>query len=610
MDVNHVAFASIRKFDGKRSRLLSEPELAQIAGRAGRHMNDGTFGVTANAPVLSLEMVERIEQHRFMPIKKIYWRNPNLELSSIKALKASLRLPPQLQGLVRAGDADDEVALDLLASSKEILDRVNSPDSVALLWEVCQIPDFRKVMSDAHTSLLSSIFMHLMDANNMGRLPADWIAKHLQCLDRVDGSIENLTGRLANIRTWTYVAHRGDWLDDTKYWQERTRYVEDKLSDSLHQCLTQRFVDQRTSVLVKQLRSPDNLLAVVKGDGGVTIEGHLIGRLIGFCFVAVKASEPGIAEKYIKKAAKHALMPEIRKRISALETASNDQITLRADGFILFNNVQIAYLSKGGQILSPDVRPISSEVLGAKDYERILMRLKAWCQQHIESILSSLFLARRAKFEGAARGLVFQLAENLGSLPRKTVKQQIDALTKEDRKKLRSLGITIGSARVYFPALLKPGPSQVLGLLWVLWNNQHTFPEAPDPSRVSIPSDTYPSGYLFAIGFQTVGSVALRFDIFERVSTRVWKLGRKGSFVIDSKLLSLAGCSSADIEIILKEIGFCKLKESDMGFEYALSFKKAKCFSDKNHKENGSLKKVKVDPNSPFAVLEKLNQQP
>jgi ATP-dependent RNA helicase SUPV3L1/SUV3 len=606
MDVNHVAFAAIRKFDGKRSRPLSEPELAQIAGRAGRHMNDGTFGVTADAPAISPEMVESIEQHRFRPIKLIYWRNPSPELTSLETLKMSLCLPPKLPGLVRAGNADDEVALNLLAANKEITERATSPEAVAMLWEVCQIPDFRKVMSDAHTSLLGRIYLHLMDVNGLGKLPTDWISEHVQRLERADGNIETLTGRLANIRTWTYVAHRGDWLDDTDHWQERTRSVEDKLSDALHERLTQRFVDQRTSVLVKRLRNPDDMLAAVKRDGSVLVEGHAIGRLDGFRFIADESSEAGAAKKAIQQAARRALGPEIKRRVQALETASQSQITLSATGFIQFDSALIAHVSRGLEILSPSVEPVPSDLLDVDAYERISRRLKVWSQHHIAMNLKSLILARKAKLEGAARGLVFQLAENLGSLRRKAAKSQIDALTKEDRKRLRSLGIIIGRVGIYFPALLKPAPAQILGLLWVLWNAPDAPPEAPHPGRVSLPSDEFPAGYLDAIGYHRAGRLAVRLDIFERIAAHAWKLGYKGSFVADTQLLSLAGCGIEDMETILKEIGFSKSKETVSGVAYAIKRKRVKSVPRKSLQKNQRMKNVKVDPDSPFAKLKKI----
>ncbi|MBT3307811.1 MAG: disulfide oxidoreductase, partial [Alphaproteobacteria bacterium] len=287
MDVDHVAFAATRKFDGKRSRPLSPPELAQIAGRAGRHMNDGTFGLTGDATVPDPQTIEDIEQHRFRPIKLIYWRNPEPDMRTLGALQDSLAMPPELPGLIRAGGADDEAALTLLAGDHDIAAMATGPAAVALLWDVCQIPDFRKVMSDAHASLLGRIYGHLV----AGKLPTDWIADHVQRIDRIDGNIETLTGRLANIRTWTYVAHHGDWLVDAGHWQECTRAVEDRLSDALHEHLTQRFVDQRTAVLVKRLRDPAGMLAAVSRDGTVMVEGHGIGQLDGFCFIADAADK-------------------------------------------------------------------------------------------------------------------------------------------------------------------------------------------------------------------------------------------------------------------------------------------------------------------------------
>jgi len=609
MDVNHVAFAAIRKFDGKRSRPLGEPELAQIAGRAGRHMNDGTFGVTADAPVISPEMVENIEQHRFKPIKLIYWRNPDPELTSLEALRTSLCLPPQLPGLVRAGNADDEVALSLLAANKEIAERTTSPGAVAMLWEVCQIPDFRKVMSDAHANLLGRIYLHLMDANGLGKLPMDWIAEHVQRLERADGNIETLTGRLANIRTWTYVAHRADWLDDASHWQERTRNVEDKLSDALHERLTQRFVDQRTAVLVKRLRNPENMLAAVKRDGHVLVEGHTIGRLDGFRFIADETSQSGAAEKSIEQAARRALGPEIVKRLKALESAPDSKITLSDTGVIHFANARIAHLSPGPEILSPGVQTLASDLLDVEALARISRRLKAWSQHHLEECLKPLIMARQAKLDGAARGLVFQLAENFGSLARTTAKSQIDALTKEDRKKLRRMGINIGRAGVYFPALLKPAPAQILGLLWALWNTPDAPPNVPHAGRVSLPSADFPPGYLEAIGYRPTGRLALRLDILERIAAHAWNLGRKGTFIADTQLLSLAGCGNDDLETILKEIGFRKSKETDSGIEYAIERKRAKPALRKKPKKTKPVKKVYVDPDSPFAILKEMTLQ-
>ena len=619
MDVDHVAFAATRKFDGKRSRPLSAPELAQIAGRAGRHMNDGTFGITADAEALDAQMIDDIEHHSFRPIKLIYWRNPEPDIRSLQALISSLAMPPELPGLIRAGDADDESALLLLAADKEIADKAANADAVALLWEVCQIPDYRKVMSDAHAGLLGRIYTHLMADQGRGRLPTDWIADHVKRLERSDGNIETLTGRLANIRTWTYVAHRVDWLDDAGHWQERTRAVEDKLSDALHERLTQRFVDRRTAVLVKRLRNPDDMLAAVARDGTVMVEGHGIGRLEGFRFIPDDSeSNPnsaGAAERSVLQAAKRALGPEIEKRILNLESAPDNKITLTKTRSVRFANGNIAFLTRGPDILSPDIEPLASELLETTARERIARRLKSWFRSSLDNNLKPLMEAQKADLKGAARGLVFQLGENLGSMPRTPAEKQIGSLKREERKRLRALGIVIGRASIYLPGLLKPVPSQTLGLLWSVWNDPDQAPEIPHPGRVSLPSDDYPQGYLDAIGYRPAGRLALRLDILERIAARAWKLGGKTPFIADSEFLSLAGCGAEDMTAILGEIGFRKTVETENGIQYAIKRKypkpvtrkgSKKISKPKNSRKTEAVKEAKIDPHSPFAKLKEL----
>ncbi len=622
MDVDHVAFAATRKLDGKRSRPLSAAELAQIAGRAGRHMNNGTFGVTADAQAIPPEMVDDIENHRFRPIKLIHWRNPDPDMSSLENLQRSLVMAPEIPGLIRSGLADDEAALRLLAGTKDIASMATNLHGVALLWEVCQIPDFRKVMSDAHANLLARIYTHLMASNGHGKLPADWVADHVQRIDRSDGNIETLTGRLANIRTWTYVAHRGDWLDDASHWQERTRAVEDKLSDALHERLTQRFVDQRTAVLVKRLRDSGKMLAAIARDGTVMVEGHSIGKLKGFRFIAVDPTQPGsgvgAAEKSILQAAKRALGPEIERRIRDLETASDDKITMNEQHSICFAGDEIARLAKGAEILLPVIDPLSSELLETPARERISKRLNTWFKRYLDSNLKPLMSARRAELTGAAKGLVFQLAENLGSLTRTTANAQIDALKRDERKRLKALGVVIGRASVFLPGLLKATPTNTLGLLWILWNGLDEPFDPPHPGRVSLPTKNFPLGYLEATGYRAAGRLALRLDILERVAAHAWNLGRKGPFLAGAHLLSLAGCSAEDIGEILEEIGFCKSKETDDGAYYAIKRKRAKPRprkdtqmakkpnTPKGRRKAKPAKEPKYDPDSPFAKLKEL----
>lgn len=587
MDVDHVAFAATRKFDGKRARPLNAPEIGQIAGRAGRHMNDGTFGVTADAQAFDGQMIDDVEQHHFRPIKLIYWRNPQADMSSLAALQGSLAMPPDQPGLIRAGGADDETALALLAGDAAIAAMTKDAMAVQLLWEVCQIPDFRKVMSDAHASLLGRIYSHLM----AGKLPTDWFNDHVQRIDRTDGNIETLTGRLANIRTWTYIAHRSDWLDDAVHWQERTRALEDRLSDALHESLTRRFVDRRTAVLVKRLRDPAGMLATIKRNGTVLVEGHEIGQLQGFRFIAEAQ------DKSILQAARHALGPEFDHRINALQKAPDGKITLSEQGAILFAGVEIARLRAGAEILHPDIEILVSELLDATARARIEKRLTAWLSAHLKGILKPLSDAQKSELTGPARGLVFQLAENMGSLPRKAVEKQITALKREERKALRALGIVIGRASIYFPALLKAAPMSLLSLLWNISIPAETPPEIPHPGRVSLPTGDFPAAFLAAIGYHPAGRLALRLDILERVAARAWNMGRKGAFALDSQLLSLAGCGAGDMSAILGELGFQKQGELFAIRKTARAKPKGKA---------KPFRKTYYDPHSPFAKLKEL----
>ncbi|MCH8000222.1 MAG: disulfide oxidoreductase, partial [Proteobacteria bacterium] len=315
LDLDHVAFAKLVKFDGRVVRRLTPAEVGQIAGRAGRHMSDGTFGTTGEVGALEPELVEAVEAHRFDPLRALHWRNRDLDFRSPRLLLRALERPPPAPELIRVREADDLTALAALARDPEIAELADHPGAVRLLWEVCQIPDFQKILSDQHARLLGRIYRFL--AVGDGCLPEDWVARQIDRIDRSDGDIDTLTARIARIRTWTYVANRGDWLGDAGHWQERTRAIEDKLSDALHERLTQRFVDRRAAALVRRLRAGDDLLAAVKADGEVVVEGEFVGRLEGFRFRLDGTVEDEDA-KALLTAARRALAGEIPARVRRL----------------------------------------------------------------------------------------------------------------------------------------------------------------------------------------------------------------------------------------------------------------------------------------------------
>src|SRR5271165_2778535 len=316
MDLDHVAFARIGKFDGRGPRRLTAAEIAQIAGRAGRHMSDGTFGTTAEQGPLDPEIVEAVEAHRFDPLTRLNWRNTRLRFESVAALLKSLDQRPSLPGLVQARQADDHRALQALARNRDVTQLTGNRGTVRLLWEVCQIPDFRKVMADTHTRLLGHCFLHL--AGPQERLPTQWIAAQMGNLDRTEGDIDSLMARIAHIRTWTYITHRSDWVEGATSWQEQARGIEDRLSDALHERITQRFVDRRSAFLVRRLASDDELIASVSASGEVRVEGAYVGRLDGLRFVPDAID--GIEMRMLAAAANRVLRSEVATRAQLLAT--------------------------------------------------------------------------------------------------------------------------------------------------------------------------------------------------------------------------------------------------------------------------------------------------
>ncbi len=554
MDVDHVAFAQLRKFDGRVPRDLEAPEIAQIAGRAGRHMNDGTFGTTADVPALAPELVEAVENHAFAPVKALSWRNSDLRFASVEALLASLDRPPPEPGLIRAREADDQVALTHLARDPDILKLANHPERVRLLWDVAQVPDFRKVMADAHTRLLAQVFRHLTGPGR--RLPTDWLAGHVARLDRTDGELDTLVARIAHVRTWTYVSHRADWVADPLHWQERTRAIEDRLSDALHDRLTQRFVDRRTAHLVRRMADDGDLLSAVARSGEVLVEGHFVGRLDGFRFVPDEAEGPNAA-KAVLAAAARGLKAEIAARVERLCNDADDAFALSEDGHVLWHEQKVARLVAGAEALKPALEPLSSDLLEAAMRERIRKRLGDWLAGAVAEAFRPLLRAREAPLKGAARGVVHQLAEALGSMPRAGAGAQVEALDDEARKQLARLDIRFGVESVFLPALLKPGVQRLRALLWAAARG--CAAPMPPGERVSVaPAEGVPAEYYAAVGYRVVGPRAVRVDMLERFAAEIRKLARdaKDGFTVPPPLASMLGVGPEELAGVLGALDY------------------------------------------------------
>ena len=620
MDVDHVAFAATRKFDGHRRRPLEPAELAQIAGRAGRHMNDGTFGTTGDAKLIDPEIIGRIENHKFEPIRQIFWRNPKPQFTSTEALLKSLSVPPQLQGVVRVRQADDELVLRRLIQDPDVIKHATNTDANRLLWDVCQVPDFNNVKSDGHANSLARIFGYLVKSQN-ARLPEEWIAEQVNRLDRTDGDIDHLTQRIASIRTWTYVAYRNDWLENIKYWQERTRAIEDKLSDALHELLTLRFVDRRTTDLMRRIKDKPELLAAVKKEGDVIVEGHYIGRLEGFIFKADPSAYTAgevLAAKTVEQSAVKALRGEIKARVNQVVHDKDTAFHLLSDLTdpkveIFWQNIAIAKLMKGPQLMRPRIVLIPSDLVSPIQRDQIIERLEIWLKTEFERKLAPLYRLGAAQLSGPAKGVAFQLSENLGSIPRVKGKAEIDALSREERKALRRVGVRIGRESVYVVDLLKPEAVAARALLWALFMGRMGIGALvlpiPMPGRVSVvPDNAFPGAFYGAIGYRVMGKLAIRIDMIERIAESAWMLNRKGPFVMTPELFALGGCGPDEMAGVLKLLGYRQSKKEGVTY-----FKFSPIRSTKapgNSKTSKTVKKhtpvkrrAHYNADSPFAVL-------
>ena len=578
LDVDHVAFSAMRKFDGQNFRNLTANEIGQIAGRAGRHMNDGTFGVTGNCEPFDADLVERLETHNFESVRVLQWRNRRLDFSTLERLRDSLREMPNEQRLTRARMADDVAALETLSNIREIASYANSPAAVQRLWEVCQVPDYRKISSQNHAELCASLYGYLMSGE--GRVPEDWFAKQVAFADRTDGDIDTLANRIAHIRTWTFVSNRADWLKDPGHWQGRTRAIEDSLSDALHEQLTQRFVDRRTSALMKGMRDKEELAAEIGEDGAITVENHAIGSLKGFRFSPETQTE-GVNAKAARNAAAQVLSRELGMRARRVAAAKSEAFKLSRSARILWRDEEIATLEASDDPLKPLVAVLADEHLSPPDREKVQARLEAWRDEIIAERLKPLVdIAKAEDVTGLARGIAFRLTESFGMLKREQITDMMKHLDQEARAQLRKYGVRFGAFNIYFPQLLKPAPAELAATLWALKNvaanglSLEALPELPRAGLTSAPANPATPEALYRVyGFHLCGPRAVRLDILERLADLIrpllaWRAKPDnpvqppkgstgdGGFVVTPEMMSILGCSPDELSHVLKALGF------------------------------------------------------
>ncbi len=554
LDIDHVAFSSLTKFDGRRMRPLAPNELAQIAGRAGRGQKDGTFGVTGDVRPLDDGTAQAIMDHRFTPVQKLQWRNHALQFGTIDALVRSLEAPPDHEVLVRAREADDVMALKSLGESAEVVARCTDGPSVKLLWDVCRVPDFRGISHQEHSSLLDVIFRYL---HERGSIPNDWMARQIKRIDRTDGDIDAVSKRLAFIRTWTYVAQRKGWVDDIDHWRSETRHVEDRLSDALHEKLTQRFVDRRTSVLLRRLGQKEAMVAEVNDNGEVTVEGEFVGKLDGFRFSQDKGA--GAAEaKTIKSAALQALAPHFHLRADRFYNAPDTEIDFTEQGGLMWGSSAVGKLVAGSDPLKPQVEVFVDDVAGPEVAQKVQRRAQHFIDRKVAALFEPLLnMERDEALTGLAKGFAFRLIEALGVLPRAAVADEVKALDQDARGALRKHGIRFGQFTIFMPLLLKPAPTRLRLVLWSLSKGLGEFPESPPPGLVTIPAMTGAAdGADTMAGYRNAGERAIRIDMLERLADMLRAEDSRGGFEAKADMLSITGMTLEQFAGLMAGLGY------------------------------------------------------
>ncbi len=595
MDIDNVSFTNIRKFDGKKTRKLSLSEISQIAGRAGRHINNGTFGVTGECKQFSSDEIEKLENHELNKIDVLYWRNSKINFDSIKNLLSSLEENTNNELLKKISDCEDEKVLKFLIKNEKNIKEDFSKDFTKLLWECCQIPDFSKKAYGNHIEVVKKVFEFL--TSKSGKVTNEYMKKQLEHLDKYDGNIDTLANRISNVRTWSYVANKKNWASNSDYWIERSKYIEDKLSDKLHEELTKIFVDKRISVLSRSLQQDISLATEIKNENEVIIDDQYIGHLNGLKLnLDLKSGSLKTDIKSLKKAARQAIAPELMRRVNKI--IKSEVMRLDDDHKIYWMDNPIARISKGNDYLNPKLELIVDEAIDLESKEKLRINLEKKLHKLISMELSDLVNLSKSKFKNNyVRALCYQLFEKNGVMKRESVHQMIKNISKEDRSSLRKNGIKIGRYHVFLPRMLKPNAVELRVKLWKLFY--------PDDKKYTIPKsglnflkdETLKNNkFLLICGFENFNKFYVRVDILERLFLKVIENMKDGVFKIDSNMINLIGCSKENFYKLLELMQYKRAKikqDNEEYFEYRPKFLK-------------KVKGKKISKDNPFEKLSEL----
>ena len=598
MDINNVSFSSLIKFDGKKNRKLNLSEISQIAGRAGRHINDGTFGVTGECKQLSFDEVEKLEKHELQKIDVLYWRNSEINFDSLDNLVSSLEKNTNNKFLKRINDCEDEKVLKFLIKNNNNLKNKLSKDFVKTLWECCQIPDFSKKAYGNHIEVVKKVFEFL--TSNSGKVTNEYMKKQLEYLDRYDGNIDTLVNRISNVRTWSYVANKKNWANNSDYWVERTKYIEDKLSDKLHEELTKSFVDKRISILSRTLKQDVALATEIKNENEVIIDEQYIGRLSGLKLdLDLKSESLKTDIKSLKKAARQAIAPELMRRVNRI--IRSEVLRLDNDHKIYWMDSPIAYISKGTNYLNPKLRLIVDEAIDPETKEKLKINLEKKLRTLISSELSDLVNLIKSKFKNNyARALCYQLFEKNGVMKRKTVNEMIKNISKDDRSNLRKAGVKIGRYHIFLPRMLKPSAVNLRVKLWKLYYPEDKKYIIPKSGLNFLKNETIENNkFLLICGFENFNKFYIRVDILERLFLKIIENIKDGVFKIDSNMINLIGCSKENFYKLLELMEYKRKKIKDDKEEFFI-------YKPRFSKSVKGKKDKKISKDNPFGKLTEL----
>jgi len=581
MDINEIYFSNLKKFDGKKTRRLNLIEMSQIAGRAGRYKNDGGFGTTGDCETLNSDEIEKIEKHQLPGTKSIYWRNSNLNFSTPEKLITSLELRPDKKNLLRTNDSLDESVLRFFL--KKGANNIIYHKNLELLWECCQIPDFEKKAYGQHINNIDKVFQFL--STRKKRIPSTFMKEQLKGLEKDHGNVDLLSHRLSNVRTWSYVANKKNWVENSDYWVQLTKSIEDKLSDKLHDELTKSFIDKKISILSRSLKQDLVLNTEINEDDKIYIDGQLIGELKGLKFLIEVTSKTLDTDiKSIKKAARKGVEKELIKRVENI--LSNSGLSVNNENKIIWKNNPIARLKKGSNYLNPEFDIIADDSLDETSKTKLTDFLSKWLNNYINDILGDLIKLTKHKINNQyLRGLVFQLYEKNGVVKRNEVDKIVKLIPAEERKKLWGIGIKIGRYHIYLPKMLKPKAVEFRVSLWNLFHNLSGNNSIPKSGLNFLVDAKLERNFLLLCGFEKFKEFFVRIDILEKLFIKIIDSTKDRKFRINSSMMNLLGCSKENFFKLMNYMNYKKDKEEDTYIFKGEKKKKEKLFKFDN-KEN------------------------